>query len=32
MKIILYMTTTINGFIAKRDDSADFIPQKYPAA
>ncbi len=25
MKVILYMTTTINGLIAKHDDSADFI-------
>ena len=25
MKVILYMTTTINGIIAKHDDSADFI-------
>lgn len=25
MKVILYMATTVNGFIAKPDDSADFI-------
>jgi dihydrofolate reductase len=25
MKVILYMTTTLNGFIAKHDDSAPFI-------
>jgi len=25
MKVILYMTITVNGFIAKYDDSADFI-------
>jgi dihydrofolate reductase len=32
MKVILYMATTVNGFIAKRDDTADFLTKEESAS